>query len=262
MLSRFRLFSATLLTVSSLAAAADPQPLPASPQSAPTQAILSYKFSERSAGFAAGFADYPAGQETFFELQADYRELPKYLGGKRALFISGNNHSDDLFMFVKNRIGGLRPGGAYAVTLQIQIASNAPNGSVGIGGSPASSVYLKAGVTNVEPVAVNRDGFLEMNVDKGVQSQPGEDAQVLGNIGVDTTTDAAGTSRYVLKNFRSQQFLVEADSAGNLWLFTGTDSGFEGTTSIYFTRIKASLRDVGSIVRIPEGEAGKPVQMK
>ncbi|HEX8311670.1 MAG TPA: hypothetical protein VF614_10155 [Chthoniobacteraceae bacterium] len=249
MLSRFRLFSASLLALSSLAAAAEPQPLPGSPESAPTQLLLQYKFSESSSGFAARFADYPAGQESFFELQADYRELPKYLGAKGALFISGNNHSDDLFMFVKNRIGGLRAGGAYSVTLHIQIASNAPNGSVGIGGSPASSVYLKAGVANVEPVAVNRDGFMEMNVDKGVQSQPGEDAQVLGNIGVDTTTDKAGNSRYVLKNFRSQQFLVEADSAGNLWLFTGTDSGFEGTTSLYFTKIKATLHDVGSIVQ-------------
>jgi hypothetical protein len=103
-------------------------------------------------------------------------------------------------------------------------------------------------------VAVNRDGFMEMNIDKGVQSQPGADAQVLGNIGVDTTTDASGNSRYVLKNFKSKPYLVEADGAGNLWLFTVTDSGFEGTTSLYFTKIKASLRDVGEIVRIPKEE--------
>jgi hypothetical protein len=251
-------FAAALLTLASLASASEPQPLPSSPQSAPTQLLLHYKFSERSAGFAAGFADYPAGEESFYELQADYRALPKYLGGNRAIYLSGNNHSDDLFMFIKNRIGGLRPGGAYSVTLQVQVASNAPNGSFGIGGSPAQSVYLKAGVTNVEPVPVNREGFIELNVDKGVQSQPGADAQVLGNIGVETTTDPSGSSRYVLKNFRSKPFLVEADDAGNLWLFTGTDSGFEGTTSLYFTKIKATLRDVGSIVRIPENEEIRP----
>jgi hypothetical protein len=32
-----------------------------------------------------------------------------------------------------------------------------------------------------------------------------------------------------------------ADGEGTLWLFAGTDSGFEGTTSIYFTRIRALL---------------------
>jgi hypothetical protein len=254
MLSRYSLHAAAMLIAASVASASEPQPLSNAPKAEPTQLLLQYKFSESSSGFAAGFADYPAGQESFFELQADYRDLPKYLGGKRALYISGNNHSDDLFMFVKNRIGGLRPGGAYSVTLHVQIGSNAPNGSFGIGGSPAQSVYLKAGVTSIEPVAVNRDGFMELNVDKGVQSQPGADAQVLGNIGVDTTTDASGNSRYRLKNFRSKPFLVQADDAGNLWLFTGTDSGFEGITSLYFTKIRASLSDVGSIPRLAERE--------
>ena len=70
------------------------------------------------------------------------------------MYISGNNHSDDLFMYYKRRIGSLRPGGVYAITFDVEFASMYPDGSIGIGGSPANSVFFKAGATNIRMMCI------------------------------------------------------------------------------------------------------------
>ena len=55
-------------------------------------------FRQSDQGWVASFADYPVGQDAFYELEADYRALPEPLSGS-GLFISGSNHSDDLWLY-------------------------------------------------------------------------------------------------------------------------------------------------------------------
>jgi hypothetical protein len=76
---------------------------------------------------------------------------------------------------------------------------------------------------------VERDGFYEMNVDKGNQSNR---VQMHRSSATSESNpdDCSGKPKYVLKNFKSEPFLVNADAAGNLWLFFGPIPGFEGTT--------------------------------
>jgi hypothetical protein len=89
--------------------AAEPVPLSRAAESDPSQVVLRYNFQKSSGGFAADLPITRLGNEGFFELLAITGRCPGYLGGKRAIFISGNNHSDDLFMFIKNKVGGLAP---------------------------------------------------------------------------------------------------------------------------------------------------------
>jgi hypothetical protein len=205
-------------------------------------ATVDFDFSTGDHGWTAGFADYPVGQEAFFELQAELRPRPTNLGGADALFISGNNHSDDLFMFCKRRVGGLLPETPYAVEFDVQFASMYPDGSIGIGGSPANSVYLKAGATAVDPDTVVVDGYYRMNLDKGDQAAGGRDAIVLGDI----AKPDDGTSDYVMvsRDNDGSPLWATSDAQGDLWLLFGTDSGFEGTTSLYYTRFQATLTPI------------------
>lgn len=54
---------------------------------------------------------------------------------------------------------------------------------MGVGGAPGEGVYLKAGASVDEPVsAVGAGQHLELNIDKGHQSQGGSDAGVMGAI--------------------------------------------------------------------------------
>jgi hypothetical protein len=98
------------------------------------------------------------------------------------------NHSDDLFMFLKRRLGtddGVVPGQEYRVMFTTVFASNAPSGALGIGGSPGESVYLKAGASMVEPEVYldSETGYYLMNVDKGSgNSGNGTAASVIGDI--------------------------------------------------------------------------------
>jgi hypothetical protein len=207
------------------------------------QEDFSFDFRDGPQGWATGFADYPAGEDAFFELAAGYDTLPPEVGSGSALHLSGNNHSDDLFMFIKRRIDGLNPNQTYALRFDVEIASNAASGCVGIGGAPGESVTLKAGASTIEPIADNHDGFLEMNVDKGNQASGGANALVLGDIANGRSCD--DPPMYVLKSLDSgdQTLQVTTDAAGGFWLFAGTDSGFEGTTSLYYTRFEATIVD-------------------
>jgi hypothetical protein len=161
---------------------------------------------------------------------------------KKALHISGNNHSDDLFMFVKKKVTGMHPNTFYEVLFNVKFASNAPKGSVGIGGSPGESVYLKAGATSFEPIKEIQDGMYRMNINKGNQEEDGTDLITLGTIGVATnTTQYTQISRY---NSSATGFYASTNDAGDLWLIVGTESGFEGTTTLYYTQIDVLFNEI------------------
>jgi hypothetical protein len=206
--------------------------------------ILDVDFTKGLQGWTADFADYPVGEEDFYELAAEYRLLPNSLGANRsAIYLSGNNHSDDLFMYVKRRVTGLVPNHQYEVAFEVEIATAAPSGCAGIGGAPGESVTLKAGASTAEPLPQDEDGFYRMNVDKGEQSQGGADALALGHIA--NTRDCEEDPAYELKVLDSDDEVlsVTTDGEGAAWVFAGTDSGFEGTTSLYYTRFIAVFRE-------------------
>ncbi len=200
---------------------------------------LNYQFISDKEGWLGDFADYPLGAEDFYELSYEYAMLPDPLDDtKGSLLISGNNHSDDLFMFIKKKISGLSPNANYSITFHIEFASNVADGMVGIGGSPGESVTIKAGATQIEPMKeLDINDKYRMNIDKANQSNSGKDMIVIGDFSNDT-----GQNIYTLKSVTNNTpFIVQADKSGELWLIVGTDSGFEGITSIYYSKIKVLL---------------------
>ena len=200
----------------------------------------SFDFAESLDNWQADFADLPAGADDsiFYELRYDYTNLPQNLGGKKALMLSGNNHSDDLFMFIKRKISGLAPNTTYTLVFEVELASNATQGSIGAGGSPGGSVFLKAGASKTEPAKMVENGQYVLNIDKGNQSTSGQNAIVLGDIAIPGNT--AGYSLISRSNVASSYgplFMAQTNSDGEIWLIVGTDSGFEGITTLYYTEI-------------------------
>ena len=201
-----------------------------------------FEFSRGPQGFVADFADYPPDRRASFELVSDYRPLPPPLEPQSALFISGVNRSDDLFMFFKGQVDGLVPGARYAAFVSVEFATDTPAGCVGIGGAPGESVWIKAGATATEPLPVREGSYLRMNVDVGNQSNGGEHAVVLGDI---TNSRVCEQSRqWERKSFPTTRVPapVTASPGGRAWILFGVDSGFEGRTDIYFTRAAVDLK--------------------
>ncbi|HLT73130.1 MAG TPA: hypothetical protein VKZ75_10780 [Cyclobacteriaceae bacterium] len=192
-----------------------------------------YDFADSDHGWKGDFSDYPVGDSIAYGLCVRHDLLPANLGDGKGLMISGTNYSDDLFMFIKKRVTGLIPSQEYQVGFQIKFASNAPQGSVGIGGSPGESVYLKAGASAVEPVKVSKNGYYQMNIDKGNQLSGGQNMVLIGNI---ASHSNSFDYSFVERN-NGASFTATSDANGELWLIVGTDSGFEGTTTLYYTGI-------------------------
>ncbi len=206
---------------------------------------ISYLFKDSDEGWKGDFADYPEGDSINYELFFKHDTLPENLNANatiKGLHISGNNGSDDLFMFIKKKISGLRPNTTYNLLFNVKFASDAPTEAVGVGGAPGESVYLKAGATLVEPMKELETGMYRMNIDKGNQAEDGPDMINIGNIGVSaTTTEFTVITR---NNNSSNSFVITTDALGEIWLIVGTDSGFEGTTTLYYTQIDVLFNEV------------------
>ncbi len=206
----------------------------------PERVVHEWNFETDAQGWEGNFADYPAGREEFFELEFRYSPLPAPLDtAQGSLMLSGANRSDDLFMYVTRRITGLLPETVYNISFFVQFASNVPDNRPGIGGSPGESVYVKAGATNAEPGRIRDDmDYYRMDIDKGNQSQGGDDMIVIGDFSNNTDQQV-----YTLKSVTNdeQGFSVLSNESGELWIIVGTDSGFEGTTTIHYNYIRVEL---------------------
>ncbi|UBM57832.1 hypothetical protein LAG90_13560 [Marinilongibacter aquaticus] len=202
----------------------------------PEPSDFNFDFESNNQDWVGNFADYPEGDSAFYELQYSYSTLPSPLDSTEgALKLSGNNHSDDLFMYAKKQISGLQPNTKYAATFTLELATNAADNSVGIGGSPASSVYVKAGLTDTEPKSSTLDSLnhYRMNIDKGNQSGGGTDMIVLGDL-----SNGQSEEVYVLKTLtNTTPFEATTDAEGKLWFIVGTDSGYEGISTVYYNKI-------------------------
>ena len=215
---------------------------------------LEFDFRGGAQGWEAGFAEYALEMEDMIQLEAGIRSLPSELEiGGTSYYLEGMNHSDDLFMFLKRRLGthdGVVAGQEYRIKFTIVFASNAPSGAAGIGGSPGESVFLKAGASTVEPEVYldSATNYYLMNVDKGSgNSDSGESASVIGHIANGLSVDEIDIENppYVsLKRQHKHEYTATASPDGELWLLVGTDSGFEGLTGIYYQSIAVTLNPV------------------
>ena len=213
------------------------------------QTTFTFNFDLSQEDWNGGFADCPVDND-FYNLLFSWKRAPGKLGGQygKSLYITGDNHSDDLFMFVKKQITGLTPNTTYQLNFNFDIINDIPEGLFGIGGSPGESVFMKFGAVNYEPMAILNDTKTAwlMNIDKGNQALTGTDMLNIGNV-ANPNVDY-NKPRYAAKNFDSYtigfDFQITTDGNGSAWVIIGTDSGFEGTTEVYYDNVTVIFDEV------------------
>jgi hypothetical protein len=223
------------------------------------QVILSWDFRDGQQGWGAGFSDYDAAPSGGFDaegnpiptidrfrLESGLRPLPDELNVPGAGFLlSGANRSDDLFMYLRRVVGasdGVQPDTAYQVGFMITFASSVPAGLIGAGGAPAEAVFMKAGASPRKPrnlVIPGVSNFV-LNTKKSNQSGSGSEVSVAGNIANGGPPDPNDVYRIVTREHVHPN-PIRANDSGNMWLVVGTDSGFEGMTSLYYVSISVTL---------------------
>lgn len=198
-----------------------------------------------AAGFEAIFFDYPDGEGDAYELEAGFRSLPEPWDSRGGVMIRGTNRSDDLMMVLYRRLDGLEPATDYRVELEMQFATNVPDGCAGVGGSPGESVYVRLGAAGERPDYVIEDGYRRSSLDLGQQSRPGEDALEAGDMsnGGDESLCTEPDRPWRLKRVSTggQDFTVTSDDEGHIWVYGLSDSGFEATTTWYLTEFVVRL---------------------
>lgn len=241
------LCTAVLLPIVSISCV--PVPVSGSPE----VVELSYDFREGSAlGFAADLSDYPQVQADGLQFLAEIREFPGETGiNDTGYYIQSFNTPDDLFTFIKRRLGtadGIAPGRAYRVAYDIYFASNAPSGCFGVGGAPGESVYLKAGASAIEPEVELQGDEYRLNVDKGDQANGGTAASVASDVanGVpcDVIPDLEQAPYVLLLRAHTHDTQVTSGADGTLWLLVGVESGYESLTGIYYQRIDVRIEPI------------------
>lgn len=198
-----------------------------------------YDFSEDNQGWFATFSDYPVADVDSYALSCTHSPLPAPLDTQtKALRLSGNNHSDDLLAIIFNEVDKLFPNTTYEVTFEVTLASNVATNSVGIGGSPDLALGV-GGLPYLPGDSIDEAGWSRPNFESRLQSRESSDVfQMIGTIGVNDNT-----SEYTLiqRDNLDSPIRLTTDAFGHLFFIVGFDSGFEGTTTLYFTSIKVKM---------------------
>lgn len=213
------------------------------------QRTTDFSFEQGAGPWTAVFADFTEGTEDSIMPESGWIELPAPLADHNGFMLAGSNAPDDLAMFLKSPLAGLQPETKYRVELEMTFATKVPRGcTVGIGGSPGTSVGVKLGASGTEPEVVENDGNFRLNIDKG--GGPiggGDDALVVGDMtnfqeGCPPIPDRIWQLKTV--STRGEEFTATTDPDGTLWIYGGSDSGFEGRTTFFVTDFTARLAPV------------------
>lgn len=203
---------------------------------------FNFNFSKGHEGWVGDFADYPVGEEAFYELNWGWATLPNPLpGNEKGMVLSGNNHSDDLLMFIKRQIEGLEPNTEYDVDFHVTIESNIPSGQMGVGGSPGEGIYFKVGASSQEPLKQENNGYYRINIDIGNQGMGGANGVIIGDL-ANPAVDPEDPTFMPKEMSTFQSFQAKTDEQGKLWLLVGTDSGFEALSIYYVANISVTIK--------------------
>jgi hypothetical protein len=193
--------------------------------------LLNDSFTTSTHGWEGGYTDYSTSQDIKFRFER--KGLPKPLNeAQKALWLYGENRSDDLFMYAYRKLPNLIPNKEYNLLFEVELASPYPANGAGAGGSPATSVILKAGASVIKPEKVKDGTYYKLNLDKGNQAEEGKDLVVIGNL-----ANGKDKEEYALiqRSNAGKPFKIKTNANGEIWLIIGTDSGFEGNQSTYYT---------------------------
>jgi hypothetical protein len=206
-----------------------------------------FDFSTSPHGWEAFFTDYGVGEADSMELTAGNRSLPdsSRLGGK-GLFISGINHSDDLKMLFRRQIEGLKPGATYRAQFHVEFATSAPSGCAGIGGAPGEAVKILAAADQRKPERfveeVGQEDMYRLNIQHEGDPEMWYQNGIMGHIANSRGCDEPDAFQMKMLTSTEGHDTVKADEEGRAWLLFGTRSGFEGRTSLFYTRFRVELR--------------------
>ncbi|NLE88390.1 MAG: hypothetical protein GX607_18575 [Myxococcales bacterium] len=194
-------------------------------------------FDRDDAGWQPGFAEYDPARQEDMDLVAAHEPLPGDLaahGG--ALRVSGTNLGDGLFMYWAGPVDGLARFTTYDVSFEVELAAA---GCGETGSVPGEDVQVEGAVSLEEPRTqvedVDGHQLLELNLDGGDESSGAPGRVVIGDLAT-ADSDCDPSRLEVLSSRRTSSFRTFEDGAA--WLLVGVAPQVEGSSDVYFTRVR------------------------
>ncbi|HYH97817.1 hypothetical protein [Hyalangium sp.] len=206
---------------------------------------LTFDFSLAVSDWTGSYADFAMGQDPKdIQFVVERRMLPASTDRESgSLFLSSTNVSDDLFTFISYPVGRLKPNTPYAITFEMELASNAPRRCASTLGEPGEDVFLKVGASLAQPLPVEDANTqrVRLSVDKGNQSLGSTSAQVLGDISNELEECFNTPYRIITRDNLGNPLRITTNDEGRVWLFVGTESDYMGTTELYYDTLRVLL---------------------
>jgi hypothetical protein len=195
-------------------------------------------------GWSVDLAEYNTSMDSSsIEFKYGIEKMPSD-STKKGLRVQSHNRSDDMFMYLKKKITGFDSRKTYDVLIDIELGTYFHSSSIGIGGSPGSSVFLKAGASSKEPNKKLEGDFYTFNLDKGNQLESGKELVTIGDASNGLSEPGF---KVVNRNNTSKLVSVKPNENGEIWLCVGTDSGFEGLSVLYYDKVTVLVREKTSL---------------
>ena len=236
------LFFSVLLVASCGSGDSSTPPPPSEKQSV----NLSFDFSESSQEFEISVADYAVEHDRNDEIVSTLSQLPEPYEYRKGVEFSWYNYSSDMKGYIKRNISDLKPDTTYNVDFQVNVLTVESEQCIGGGGSPGSSVNVKASLLPQEPTRFVSyesapEGIYRVDIDDGQSG--GDDVALLGHIGLpiscETSKESPVWEGKPLVN--DESFVMTTGESGEAWVYVSIDSGFEGETTVYITDVETEI---------------------
>ena len=186
-----------------------------------------------------GAADYPVGKESDVAVVGDRRAVPASLGVGTALYQAGTPYNGNLFVYLRKFWDGFRPSAHVRIKIQLIYVTNYHDGCTT---GPGPTVFLKAGVSDLEPRSdPDNQGIYRFSLDKGTGSAGGVHAAFgdirNGQSGCPATGTFVGQTTEAVT--QSYQFTTGVD--GSFWTYIGTQSTGQVRHEIYLLRMSITF---------------------
>ncbi|WP_025761812.1 hypothetical protein [Dyadobacter tibetensis] len=185
-------------------------------------------------------ANYPIDSDTaLISYRIASAPLPSPLDtNSYGLYLKSRNLGEGMTMLIKKRVGGLSPDTEYNLEVDLSLATNYYESVDSLAKTAARLVYIKAGVSSIEPDTIRQSGYFRMNIP---WNNPASETSMHKVIG-DLNNKAVSGTYTLFQHSLTSGLNFTSDATGDAWLVLAIDSNFSGEASLYLDRIVVKLR--------------------
>lgn len=207
---------------------------------------MKFDFAENE-GWEAGFSGFEVREGEPFATDVRFEGLPAPLTGHSGLYLLGNEGGDynGIIIYAKTALGGFEPGQTYDVEFSLNIATDIPKdeGCIRFNPGPGyENVYMRTGLTNIEPVRIDVGRQYGLNIAFGNGANAGQDVVVLEDVTASYSclTEDEDDGLELKSMNQHGRFMATPDANGELWLIVGAD-GRAGPSYLDFYLVDLEL---------------------